>query len=87
MIGMFGQEAPATGPDWGIVVPPDQAAPAPASGGLFSQLPTLFQNFEQARIANAYTNASVQQAYQLSQINPAWIIAGVFVVLLAFARR
>jgi hypothetical protein len=86
---MFGQEAPAapTGPDWGIVVPPDQATAAPAAGGFFSQLPTLFQNFEQARIANAYTNASVAQAYQLSQINPAWIIAGVFVVLLAFARR
>ena len=91
---MFGQDTTtATGPDWGIVGPIDQtgigppAAAPPAGGGFFSQIPALFQSFEQARIANAYTNASVAQANQLANINPAWIIAGVLIVLVAFARR
>jgi hypothetical protein len=84
---MFGQDPNATGPDWGIVVPPDAAtAPAPG-GGFFSQLPQLFQNFEQARVYNAATNAQVAQMNQLANINPAWILAGLLIVFIAFARR
>jgi hypothetical protein len=83
---MFGQDPNATGPDWGIIVPPD-AATAPAGGGFFSQLPQLFTNFEQARVYNAATNAQVAQMNQLANINPAWILAGLLIVFIAFARR
>jgi len=50
-------------------------------------LPDLFKSYEQARLVDAATAAQVQQINRYGAINPAWIIAGVFVVLIAFARR
>ena len=51
------------------------------------QLPDLVKGYEQARLYNAATSAQISQINQWGNINPAWILAGLALVLIAFARR
>jgi hypothetical protein len=54
---------------------------------LTASLPDMVKGYEQARLYNAATSAQISQINQWGNINPLWILAGLAVVLIAFARR
>ena len=51
------------------------------------QLPAMVKGYEQARLYNAATSAQISQINQWGNINPLWILGGLAVVLIMFARR
>ena len=75
MLGMFGQDVPPvdTSSTW--------------MTDLTSSLPDIVKGYEQARLYNAATSAQISQINAWGNINPLWILAGLAVVLMAFARR
>lgn len=88
---MFGQMTPDPTlypdlyPDPGIVAP--APADVPWYSGITASLPDLVKGYEQARLYNAATSAQISQINQWGNINPLWILGGLALVLIAFARR
>lgn len=77
-LGMFGQDTTA---------PTDGSTLATDFSTIAAQLPALVTGYEQARLYNAATTAEITQVNALGNINPLWWIAGLVIVLVAFARR
>jgi hypothetical protein len=52
-----------------------------------AQLPDIVKGYEQARLYNAATSAQITQINAWGNISPLWILGGLALVLVLFARR
>jgi hypothetical protein len=64
-----------------------QDTTSPWYSDIAAQLPDLVKGYEQARLYNAATSAQISQINLWGNINPLWILGGLALVLVMFARR
>ena len=64
-----------------------QDTTSPWYSDIAAQLPDLEKGYEQARLYNAATSAQISQINLWGNINPLWILGGLALVLIMFARR